>query len=115
MQNLDLTNLPNLDAVNFSKSPGRMKTKEGDYPYRQLRSVMIPPSTMTTQLALSFRSLSITNRHLLPAIPLTIQRGLKTQSGASTKSQNNAKAGTKKSKSAEKPKIEKPRYKDSSE
>jgi hypothetical protein len=79
---------------------------------------------MSTQLALSFRSLSLANRRLLPAFPVSLQRGLKTQSAATKKVQTTAKATTKvttkKTKPAEKPKIEKlkvekPRFKDSSE
>jgi hypothetical protein len=75
---------------------------------------------MSTQLALSFRSLSIANRRLLPAIPVSHQRGLKTQSAATKKTKTTAKTTTKTTtkkaaKPAEKPKIEKPRYKDSSE
>lgn len=76
-------------------------------------------SKMSTQLALSFRSLSIANRRLLPAIPVSGQRGLKTQSAATKKTKTTAKTNTKtttkQTKPAEKAKIEKPRYKDSSE
>lgn len=72
---------------------------------------------MTTKLALSFRNLSVTNRRLLPVVPTTIQRGLKTESANSSTSKKTVpkeKTTTKKIKSVEKPKFEKPRYKDSS-
>ncbi|KAI9284428.1 high mobility group box domain-containing protein [Umbelopsis sp. AD052] len=73
---------------------------------------------MSTQLALSFRSLSLSNRRLLTAIPVSHQRGLKTQSAAATKktkttAKSTTKVTTKKTTPVEKPKVEKARYKDS--
>jgi hypothetical protein len=98
------------------KSPA--SKPKGQKPYRSLRSLMVLTSTkMTTKLALFFRNLSVTNRRLLPVVPTTIQRGLKTESASSSTAKKTVpkeKTTTKKIKSAEKPKFEKPRYKDSS-
>lgn len=71
---------------------------------------------MSHNLALSFRKLSLYGARPLPLVSVVAQRGLKTNS--TSKSANakvpKEKTTTKKVKAAPKPKIEKPRYKDSS-
>lgn len=72
---------------------------------------------MTTNLALTFRNLSLTNYRSLTSVPILAQRGLKTQSASSGTAKKAAppkeKSTIKKIKTAEKPNFEKPRYKDS--